>query len=365
MIDSESVMTFEPTAYRDQWTAQYREVRGRYEDLSDTAQRIVLTALDTASIRVHSVEGRAKTIESFGVKASKVSATDPTRPKYANPLHDITDLAAIRVITFLPKVVQSVCNLIDEQFLVIEKSDKAQELLDEGRFGYQSVHYLVKMHPSRIRLPEYARFEGLTFEIQIRTLLQHAWAEMEHDIQYKSATVIPSTIRRRFIALAGMLEMADREFEALLDADERLRTEARTSVESGHLTDVEITPDSLKAYLDRKLGPDGRIAEWVYEMTARYLKHMGFTFLTQLDECIGGYDDDYVCRVLWGSRMGQVARFEAVLLASMGEVYAKRHPWSEEAKWIEQFSSQIERMRENGVSIGNYDPLSHVVVEPN
>lgn len=262
-------------------------------------------------------------------------------------------------------MVQSVCNLIDEQFLVIEKSDKAQELLDEGRFGYQSVHYLVKMHPSRIRLPEYARFEGLTFEIQIRTLLQHAWAEMEHDIQYKSATVIPSTIRRRFIALAGMLEMADREFEALLDADERLRTEARTSVESGHLTDVEITPDSLKAYLDRKLGPDGRIAEWVYEMTARYLKHMGFTFLTQLDECIGGYDDDYVCRVLWGSRMGQVARFEAVLLASMGEVYAKRHPWSEEAKWIEQFSSQIERMRENGVSIGNYDPLSHVVVEPN
>src|SRR5438309_774277 len=76
-------------------------------------------------------------------------------------------------------------------------------------------------------------------EIQVRTILQHSWAEIEHDIQYKSVSVIPAEIRRRFMSLAGMLEIADREFQAIQDADKRLTEEARASVEGGQLGKVE------------------------------------------------------------------------------------------------------------------------------
>ena len=52
-------------------------------------------------------------------------------------------------------------------------------------------------------------------EIQVSTILQDAWAEIEHDIVYKSPEDIPFRLRRRFACLAGLLEIADREFESL------------------------------------------------------------------------------------------------------------------------------------------------------
>ena len=63
----------------------------------------------------------------------------------------------------------------------------------------------------------------------------HAWAEIEHDIQYKSTETIPRLIRRRFMSLAGMLEIADREFQAIQDEDQSVRQNARNAVESGAL----------------------------------------------------------------------------------------------------------------------------------
>jgi hypothetical protein len=58
----------------------------------------------------------------------------------------------------------------------------------------------------------------LVAEIQVRTILQHAWAEIEHDTRYKAVDVAPTAIARRFVALAGLLEIADREFQALQDS---------------------------------------------------------------------------------------------------------------------------------------------------
>jgi hypothetical protein len=51
------------------------------------------------------------------------------------------------------------------------------------------------------------------FEIQVRSLLEHAWAEIEHEIVYKSGITQPDAVRRRFAALAGSLELFDSEFE--------------------------------------------------------------------------------------------------------------------------------------------------------
>lgn len=340
---------FDFDLHRQKAVDAYQTHRPLYEDCSREVGAVLQAALEAANIRVHTLESRAKELESFGRKASRPSEKDPERPKYPEPLHDITDLAGARVITFLLDDVDRVSAQIESEFRVIEKINKSGLLVQEEKLGYHSIHYLVAFSDRRRAMPEYARFGELTAEIQVRTILQHAWAEIEHDIQYKAVETIPSPIRRRFMALAGLMEIADREFQAVSDEDEQVRTNARNLIERGDLDQVELTEDSLKTYLDRRLGPDGRMTAFSYEWTARVLKRVGFSNLRQLDDAIAGYDDDRISRVVWGSRQGQISRLEDVLVASLGERFIERHPWGGEDWFAPRVQSRLERLRRAGI----------------
>jgi putative GTP pyrophosphokinase len=351
-IDASTDFDFD--RHRTEAIHEYRAVRPLYEALADVIRRILSEALRENGIRIHSIEARAKTVDSFGDKAVTPSDLDPKSPKYINPLAEISDLTGVRIITFSIREIPAVDEMIIQQLEIRERIEKGQERTAEDRFGYQSIHYVGCFKPDRAVLPEYARFTDRLFEIQLRTLLQHAWAEMEHDIQYKSPIVIPAGVRRRFAALAGLLEIADREFQAIQEADERLRYEARQLVQEGNLEHVEITPDSIRSYLDRKLGPDGRMTQWSYDYIARIVRNMGFGSLQQVDECVAGYDDDRVSRVAWGSRQGQISRFEDILLAAMGEGFA---PWRWSDEFFKQrYSERLERFRASDIKVGQYRP---------
>ena len=241
---------------------EYLRVRPQYETFAQIVRDILVQALRVADITVNSVEARAKEPESFGAKAEAPSENDPLAPKYPHPLDEITDLAGVRIITFFPRTVVSVRACIRKEFEILEHTDLSQTLLQEERFGYQSEHYLVRLSSKRTALPEYEPHHGLVAEVQVRTILQHAWAEIEHDIQYKASITTPNTIRRRFMSLAGLLEIADREFQAIQDQDKELKQLARTSVEQGLLDEVEITADALRSYLDKRVGSDARTTDF-------------------------------------------------------------------------------------------------------
>jgi ppGpp synthetase/RelA/SpoT-type nucleotidyltranferase len=347
---------FDFEAHKQAAVSAYLERRSFFDDLASVVSRIVDESLKRRGIKVHSVQARAKDPTSFGKKAALPSDADPTRPKYQRPLQEITDLAGARVITYFPGTLAEIDGVLADEFQVVERSDKGAVLIAEDRFGYQSIHYLVKMTAQRSLLPEYARFADAIAEVQVRTILQHAWAEIEHDIQYKSASVIPAEIRRRFIALSGMLEIGDREFQAIQDEDRRLREQARSRVAVGQLAQVEITPDALKAFLDRRLGSDARISDFSYDWLAKLLKRLGFQTLDQVDACIQGYDDDSLSRIAVGGRQGQTTRFEYMLLAGMGENYIKRHVFSAQPWFARPALERLEKFRGHGVEIRNYDP---------
>jgi putative GTP pyrophosphokinase len=199
----------------------YGKRRPLYQEFAEVVRFILQEELHSKSIRVHSIEVRAKSIESFRRKVTQAreSGSEETAPK--DPLTEISDLAGVRVITFFTKTLAEVDSLLHEQFEVLEIDNKSETLKESNRVGYHSVHYLVKLLPNRTELAEYNRFADLVAEIQVRTILQHAWAEIEHDIQYKSLETMPTAIRRRFIMLAGLLELADREFQAIHDEDQK------------------------------------------------------------------------------------------------------------------------------------------------
>jgi hypothetical protein len=248
--------------------------------------------------------------------------------------------------------------MIGEEFDVFERSDKAAALVEEGRFGYQSIHYLVTLKETRTQLGEYAQFNRAIIELQVRTILQHAWAEIEHDIQYKSASTIPAEIGRRFLTLAGLLELADREFQAIQDQDLAIKEQARRSVESGNLSAVELIPDAVKAYLDRAFGADGRVSEFSYDWVTRLLRSLGFSNLSQVDASIRGYDQEQVIRTSYSTRPGQITRLQILLLAAMGERFVDRHLDAAEDGYREKASMQLETLKRSGIKILNYDPLA-------
>jgi len=355
MTDPQTSSGFDFELHRQVAYEEYQYERPLYEAFAEVVKAILTEALRNQNIKVASVEARAKTVGSFADKAAQPLEADPTKPKYDKPLQQITDLAAARVITFFLKDIQEIDLIVGAQFAVMERTDKADVLVKEDRLGYQSIHYVVELTSNRTSLPEYSRYSGLKAEIQLRTVLQHAWAEIEHDIQYKSVETIPQEIRRRFTALAGLLEIADREFQAVQADDERLRQQARRSVAQGNLADVEITGDALKAYLDKRLGADGRMTINGYDWTAKLLRRLGFTNFDEIEKAISPYDHDGLSRTIYGTRQGQLTRFEDMILAAIGQDFIDKHDMANVQWWRSWKQKHFDNMRSKGVQTGTYE----------
>ncbi|MNV51075.1 GTP pyrophosphokinase YjbM [compost metagenome] len=132
---------------------------------------------------------------------------------------DITDLAGVRVTTYFADHVDLVAETLRSEFIIDESSSIDKRLYaDPDRFGYQSLHYVVRLSKSRADLPENFKYADLKCEVQVRSILQHAWAEIEHDLGYKSTVGVPPDLRRRFARIAGLFELADDEFKSIREA---------------------------------------------------------------------------------------------------------------------------------------------------
>ena len=194
----------------------YENKRQNYLNLTAEVEIILREALNENDIIFHSIESRVKSVESFKEKAA--------REKYDDPINDITDLSGIRIITLFEKEIHQISDIIKNLFKIdYEKSEDKADLLDADKMGYKSIHYIAELSSDKITATKLENFEGLKFEIQIRSILQHAWAEIEHDRNYKFKGQLPKRLQRRFYALAGMLEIADREFNALSEEVEKFR----------------------------------------------------------------------------------------------------------------------------------------------
>lgn len=172
---------------------------------------LVADLLAASDLRVHSVTWRVKQRDSL---ARKIARPDKA---YKN-LAEITDICGIRITTYYAKDVDLVGSIIAREFAVDSgNSLDKRDLMDSDRFGYLSIHQVVALSPARLVLSENKRFTELKCEIQTRSILQHAWAEIEHDLGYKAASDVPRAIRHRFSRLAGLLELVDEEFASLRD----------------------------------------------------------------------------------------------------------------------------------------------------
>lgn len=187
---------------------QYQAEQADYEALRAAAVAHLGGLLQEAGLNIHHITGRVKKPQSLHDKLQRKAG------RY-HALDDVTDLVGVRVITYFESDVNVVSRLVERVYQVDwnNSSDKSK-MHDPDRFGYMGVHYVVTADPAT---PEFRDLPlvGVPFEIQIRSILQHAWAEIEHDLGYKNREAVPREVSRRFYRLAGLLEMADEEFMAI------------------------------------------------------------------------------------------------------------------------------------------------------
>lgn len=270
----------------------YIKNRPLYKDLASKVESIIKEVLNQKQITYFSISSRAKTLESFMDKSQK--------DKYKEPLSEIMDFAGIRVITYIKSEVKECCSEIEKLFEIDKKNslDKGNELGTE-KMGYRSVHYIANLKEDRLCLPEYSAFKDKKFEIQVRTILEHAWADISHDRNYKFNGVLPEEIQRRFALVAATLELSDREFDSIALELSKYENEVEEKIKNNEL-DIEINSASLNEYLKNKFEIYEKEALIVIEdnqndeIVIAELKQFGIEKISDLDGLIEKYLEKYI-----------------------------------------------------------------------
>lgn len=290
----------------------YEERRPEVVAATDAYVGLVIGLLDDAGINYLSVTGRTKSLTSFAEKAQRRRGGDLL---FADPMRQITDQIGIRVITFVHSDVAAVADLLAAQTTVLDDRDMGQETAREGRFGYASRHVLVAA------FADVPAVKGHRASVQVRTVLQHAWAEFEHDIRYKGT--VPSEhapdLDRRFTLAAGLLELADHEFSAIRDRLQESMSDQRSMSDDD---DPRISAQDLASFLAGRFADAGWSRSEHYAWISGLLLELEVTSLDELGALLSATDLNAINDGMdYRYPPGAVRRLDDALLHIFGRRY--------------------------------------------
>lgn len=180
---------------------------------------------------------------------SNESAAEKLRRKHQtySDIAELTDLVGFRIICYFSDDVDKIASVVESLFDIDkENSVDKRKALSPTAFGYLSLHYICT-------LPKDSSFsyelKNLPFEIQIRSSLQHTWAEIEHDLGYKTEFAIPRDVRREFSRIAGLLELADESFSNIRLKLKKYTEQITTDIANGNVSDLTLDIVTLGAFL--------------------------------------------------------------------------------------------------------------------
>jgi putative GTP pyrophosphokinase len=263
------------------WEAKYRESRPTYERLMEEAIFALDHAIGAAGIRLHSLTGRVKTLESLQEKVERRS--------YTQPLEQAPDLVGARVVVLFMSDLARVDTIVGREFEILRTEDKVEGEVDPTTFGYMSRHFDVRM-PAAHHGPRYEGIRDINFEVQVRTLLMDAWANVSHFLAYKGEASIPVELRRDFHALSGLFYVADKHFELFFGKSIELReeTEKRLATDPGR---VDLNLDTLGAFLEQRFADREHSDRAVLAEMADELLRFGYKSIGDVEEMLDESQD--------------------------------------------------------------------------
>jgi ppGpp synthetase/RelA/SpoT-type nucleotidyltranferase len=279
---------------------EYQSKLSLLEEYANAVFEDLNKIFDNSLLSIQSITGRIKEPTSMQTKFD-------SKEKYKS-LFDITDLVGLRVITSYRQELEYIKFQIERNFIVDEENINMNEPGDLSQFGYASLHFIVKGVKEKGLKSSNQKFEGLKCEIQTRTLLQHAWAETSHKIDYKSDSEIASKHKRKLFRIAALLELADEEFDYLRNGVFKNQRRILPNTK-GYFTDYEesdLTPENLQEYvlksnvcniLDKKLAESSNNAlhynpDSIMNKNFNQAKNLGIEKIGELEKLLVENDQD-------------------------------------------------------------------------
>ena len=294
---------------------RYQEFCTRYPNAAADFLGAIEDVLSDAGLTYDHVTARVKEWRSLRSKSRK-RRPDGTL-MYPHPWQDIHDLIGVRVTTYHSTEIPRIIEALTEVFEVRRSVDKTAQTRVSGSFGYGS-HHLILRVPLARATPVLQAYAGREFEVQIRTVLQHAWAEFEHDIRYKrrgNTGKLAPEVDRAFTLAAGLIELADQQFDLI--AAQQSATDTTAPID----LDVKFTAETLPgiiALLHGNTIPQSRLEH--YHWLEELLHAHGLTTVAQLTELMSPANLERVKTALhYTFQPGQVRIIDDLLLAAFGE----------------------------------------------
>ena len=257
---------------------EYSLIQSKYEKLGQNIVQALELFLNEDKIDFLSIYHRVKDKNSFLEKIE--------RKKYEKPFEQIEDICGVRIICYYQSDLQNIANIIKKEFEILENQDK-EDLLNADQFGYRSTHFIVKVNAKWLQAPNYRGLENLKIEIQIRTVLMHAWAEIEHKLAYKKDIHIPKELKRKLYRISAKLEEADEQFEELKNSILDYKTEVIKHLNDEELVNlkIDLNLDSLQSFLDLNFPDRTRNLEMTSDLVDEFVKYK-----ITLDDLKSSYD---------------------------------------------------------------------------
>jgi len=257
----------------------YRELRPELELVTARLRDEVAALFEDSDVTPLFITARTKSVESFRQKASRTVFTkDDAQDReleFPDPIPQLHDLVGVRVVVLLPRDVRESAALIKRRrgpFYAQSDREKDIGSMESGTYGYSSRHLILRpRHDEAVDAFMAAHPRGdspFVFEVQIRTVLAHAWSEIEHDIRFKrrDPRAWSPHLDRQFTASAAMLESVEGIFT---DIDERHQA-IRSYWDVNGVGAEPLTPErvgevwrTLWPHLDRQPSGDW---EWALEL---------------------------------------------------------------------------------------------------
>ena len=190
--------------------SQYQKLAKKYDKILYILTKKVELILASAGCNAQ-VKGRIKSFDAFYRKLLERCQNQVIE----KPFETITDIIGMRIVVPFLEDLESVEELMENHFEIIETEHKSRELTIR-EFGYDSIHLQILL--SDDVMAKSRAHERMKVEVQLRTILQDAWAEVEHELIYKtSIDKVEDTIRRKMIAVNATLSLGDTIFQEIRD----------------------------------------------------------------------------------------------------------------------------------------------------
>jgi len=323
------------------------KLRKDYEEKAFVLERISIymkveleELLYEAQIPYLTTTSRIKEFESFKEKID--------RKDYSNPFEQVEDFCGLRIICYYRSDVLKISEIISEEFEILESFNK-EDLLKENEFGYRSFHIIAKIPKTRTPHLTNKTWFNYKFEIQIRTILMHAWAEIQHKLAYKSQKHIAQSMRKEFAFLSAKLEESDFQFERLKNESLRIQDEYKSTLAKKGLEKEELNLDSLRAFLEYNFPKRKENLEAVTKLLDQLLEiNLNFPQIIDAYEKTREYISNFIEKEnLYLTRSGIIRSALYLVNEEFWQNYVKTVDMVKYSKWVQDKNEERKQFKEN------------------